>query len=152
MQLDPNLLRDSFQLVLGRAPDLTSRFYTTLFRRKPELQPMFQRRPRDVQERMLGEALGAVLDHLEDAPWLAQQLSALGANHVDYGVTRAMYDEVGAALLETLAEVADVDWTPELEEQWSLAFGTIRDLMLAGADERARAAISTSGQGLQTSL
>lgn len=137
MPLDTQLLRDSFQLVIGRAPDLTARFYTVLFRRKPELEALFQRRPRAVQERMLGEALGAVIDRLDDVPWLASQLSALGRSHSEYGVTRAMYDDVGGALLETLAEAAGSAWTPELEAAWAIAYGTIRDLMLAGAEEQA---------------
>jgi hemoglobin-like flavoprotein len=132
MELDPRLLRDSFQLVIEQAPDLTARFYETLFRRKPELEALFHSRPRAAQERMLGEALGAVLDHLEDAPWLQAQLGALGAAHVDYGVTREMYDDVGAALLETLGDAGGTAWTAELETQWTLAYGAIRDLMLAG--------------------
>ena len=137
MALDAGLLRSSFQLVIERAPDLTGRFYDTLFRRSPELEPLFSRRPRAAQERMLGEALGAVLDHLEDSPWLAEQLGAMGAAHVGYGVTPPMYDDVGAALLETLAAVAGDDWTPELAAQWTAAYGAISGLMLAGAGERA---------------
>jgi hemoglobin-like flavoprotein len=135
MALDPKLLRDSFELVIERAPDLTARFYDRLFRRKPELQALFHRRPRAVQERMLGEALGAVLAHLEDAPWLSAQLGGLGADHASYGVTHEMYDDVGAALLETLGDAGGSAWTPELEAQWTLAYAAIRDLMLAGVRE-----------------
>ena len=39
---------------------------------------MFHRSPRATQERMLADALIAVVDHLEDAPWLAEKLGALG--------------------------------------------------------------------------
>jgi hemoglobin-like flavoprotein len=139
MPLDPKLLRDSFQLVVDRAPDLTTRFYAALFRRRPELEVLFHRRPRATQEQMLAEALSAVLDHLEDAPWLTQQLGAMGARHADYGVTRVMYDDVGAALLEALADAAGSAWSAELEGQWTLAYGAIRDMMWAGAGERAPA-------------
>ncbi len=134
MALNPDLLRGSFQLVIERAPDLTARFYRVLFRRNPELEALFHRRPLEVQERMLGEALGAVLDHLEDAPWLTEQLGALGAKHVEYGVAPEMYGTVGGALLETLSAAAGSAWTQELEAQWAEAFGAIRDLMLAGAN------------------
>ena len=132
MALDPKILRDSFELVAQRTPDLTARFYDALFRRRPDLQPMFQSRPRALQEQMLGEALGAVLDHLEDAPWLKRQLAALGARHAEYGVTRAMYDDVGAALLETLAKSAGNDWTATVEDQWKQAYAAICELMWAG--------------------
>lgn len=139
MGLDPTILRESFNLAIERAPDLTARFYETLFLRKPELAAMFQSRPRATQEKMLGDALSAVLDHLEDAPWLAQQLAALGARHVEYGVTRAMYDDVGAALLETLATSTGSAWTREVESQWQLAYGAICEMMWAG--QAAQAAI-----------
>ena len=132
MALDPKILRDSFELVAQRAPDLTARFYAALFRRKPELERLFNSRPRAAQEQMLGEALTAVLDHLEDAPWLKRQLAALGARHAEYGVSRAMYDDVGAALLETLAQAAGTAWTPVVEDQWKQAYAAICQMMWAG--------------------
>ena len=37
------------------------------------------------------------------------------------------------ALLRTLAEVCDKDWSPELEAAWASAFGAIASLMQEGA-------------------
>src|SRR6187200_3150556 len=105
MSLDPNILRTSFDLVIDRCPELTLRFYEILFERYSQLQPMFSR-DRKVQSKMLAPAIAAVLDHLEDAPWLTETLGALGAKHVAYGVTNEMHDHVGDALLATLAVVA----------------------------------------------
>ena len=132
MTLDPEILRTSFDLIIDRRPDLTVRFYEILFERYPALAPMF-RRNRNAQAKMLAGAIAAVLDHLEDAPWLAATLGELGARHVEYGVTAAMYDMVGDALLATLAEVAAADWTPEVAAQWTLAYGAIAGMMHAGA-------------------
>jgi len=87
------------------------------------------------QAEMLTGALVAVVDHLEDAPWLRDTLGALGEKHVGYGVTREMYDWVGASLLATLAEVAGPAWTPEVHAAWAEAYGAIVSLMLAGARE-----------------
>src|SRR5438552_1795575 len=81
MSLDIQALRDSFALVAERAPELTGRFYEILFERNPELRSMFGRDMR-TQEEMLTRALAAVIDHLEDGPWLAETLRALGAKHV----------------------------------------------------------------------
>lgn len=134
MKLNVAILRTSFELVLEREPSLSHRFYDNLFARYPQAQAMFHRRPRETQERMLSEALGAVLDHLEDAPWLAHQLGAMGAKHVEYGVTPEMYDWVGDALLATLAQAAGPEWNDELAHEWAAAYGAITSLMLAGAD------------------
>lgn len=138
--LNVSLLQSSLELVLERQPQLTTRFYEILFERHPELAPLFDERRRDAQARMLGEALVAVVDHLEDAPWLENTLGALGARHVDYGVTPAMYDQVGQSLLAALAEAAGPAWNRELELAWGEAYGAIRHLMLAGVVQSSRVA------------
>jgi hemoglobin-like flavoprotein len=132
MTLDPDILRSSFELVIDRRPDLTLRFYEILFERYPQLERLFSR-DRTMQSKMLAGALAAVIDHLEDAPWLQRTLGALGAKHIGYGVTDEMYDMVGDALLATLGEVADEAWTPEVAAQWAMAYGAIASLMQAGA-------------------
>jgi hemoglobin-like flavoprotein len=137
MPLDPAILRSSFDLVVDRRPDLTLRFYEILFERYPELSRLFTR-DRTAQSKMLAQALAAVLDHLDDTPWLGQTLGALGGKHVGYGVTDAMYDQVGDALLATLAEIAAEAWTDEVRDQWTQAFDAIATLMKAGAREMAQ--------------
>jgi hemoglobin-like flavoprotein len=133
VSLDVELLRDSFQLVVERDPAITHRFYQHLFSDYPQLKPLFHPSRQELQERMLGEALGAVLDHLEDAPWLQSTLAALGKKHVGYGVTDEMYDWVGASLLKTFAEVAGSDWNAETAAVWTAAYGAIAGMMKAGA-------------------
>ena len=132
MALDVPLLRQSFELVLERNPTVTTRFYEILFERYPATRPLFRRNAKQVQEAMLAKALVAVMGHLEDAPWLEQTLGALGARHVDYGVTPEMYGWVGDALLSTLTEVAGSDWTPALAANWGEAYGVIVSLMRKG--------------------
>ena len=133
MSLNVALLRQSFELVVDRAPDLTHRFYEILFARHPEVRLLFGRNnTRAIQEQMLTRALVAVMDHLEDAPWLAETLGALGDKHVAYGATNEMYAWVGDALVATLAEVAGDMWTPEVERAWLEAYGAIAGLMKGG--------------------
>jgi hemoglobin-like flavoprotein len=133
MSLNVALLRTSFDLVVEKAPDLTARFYVNLFALYPQTKHMFTPSRQKEQENMLTQALVAVLDHLEDAPWLATTLRGLGARHVNYGVSDEMYDWVGHSLLVTLEEVAGDAWSDELKEAWSAAFGAISGLMKEGA-------------------
>ena len=135
MSLNVALLRSSFDLVVERQPQLTHRFYEILFQRYPQAKALFVRHTLAAQEQMLTDALVAVMDHLEDAPWLTSTLKGLGAKHKGYGVTNEMYGWVGASLLATLAEVAAGDWTKAHETAWSDAFGAIAGLMQAGAAE-----------------
>jgi hemoglobin-like flavoprotein len=133
MSLNVPLLRSSFDLVVERSPQLTTRFYEILFARYPQVKPLFGRNTTTHQAQMLTSALCAVIEHLEDAPWLTETLGAMGKKHIDYGVTDEMYDYVGASLLAALAEAAGPDWTPELQEAWATAYGAIAGLMQAGA-------------------
>jgi hemoglobin-like flavoprotein len=133
MSLDVPLLRASFELVVERQPQLTTRFYEILFSRYPQVQPLFGRNSGTHQAHMLTQALVAVLEHLEDAPWLTQTLGAMGKKHVDYGVSEEMYGWVGASLLAALGEAAGPHWSPKLEQAWAAAYGAIAGLMQAGA-------------------
>jgi len=133
MSLDVEALRSSFDLVVERSPDVVHRFYEILFERHPEVRSMFSRNSAAAQEKMLTGALVAVLEHLEDAPWLEGQLTALGAKHVSYGVRDEMYDWVGACLIAALKDAAGEAWTARVEAAWVAAFGAIAGLMLAGA-------------------
>ena len=131
MALDVVLLRDSFNLVATTNPRITTRFYEILFERYPQTQAMFPVANRARQAEMLTGALVAVMDHLDDAPWLTDTLGALGEKHLDYGVTREMYDWVGACLLAALAETAADKWNRQLEAAWAEAYGAIVSLMVA---------------------
>jgi len=127
------LLRASFERVVEHHPDITHHFYEILFERYPQVRALFGRNSREAQEQMLTRALVAVVDHLEDASWLVETLTALGAKHVDYGVTDEMYDWVGESLLAALARAEGLHWTPEVEASWTAAYGFIATTMQAGA-------------------
>jgi hemoglobin-like flavoprotein len=133
MSLDVDALRESFELVVESNPAIMTRFYEILFERYPEAKRLFGRHSQKAQEEMLTRALVAVLDHLEDAPWLTETLFALGARHAGYGVKDEMYGWVGECLLATLAETAGSAWTPRVETAWRNAYAAISNTMMAGA-------------------
>jgi hemoglobin-like flavoprotein len=133
MALNVGLLRSSFEVVANANPRFVTRFYEILFERYPQAKPLFPASGMARQEEMLTGALIAVVDHLEDAPWLKETLGALGAKHAGYGVKPEMYDWVGGSLLATLAEVAGPAWTPELNAAWAEAYGAIVSMMQAPA-------------------
>lgn len=131
--LNVPLLRSSFAMVIDREPEITRNFYQLLFERYPSVRPLFSSTDMRKQEKMLAQALAAVLEHIENGDWLADHLVALGAKHVEYGVTDNMYDWVGECLLDALADAAGAAWTTELDDAWSDALEAVSDLMLTGA-------------------
>lgn len=143
--MQPNeIIRTNLELVATRAPDLTHRFYERLFATHPAVKSMFGRRSQAAQEKMLLDALVAVVDHLEDARWLETTLRALGAKHVEYGVRDEMYPLVADTLVATLADVSAEAWAPEVETAWRAALGFVATTMIAGAREH-RATLTPTG-------
>ena len=131
--MDVEILRASFKMVENREPDFAARLYEILFSRYPQVRPLFGRNSPELQQRMLYQALVAVLDHLEDAFWLEDALMKYGARHAQYGVTEEMYDWFGECLFAALAEIEGSSWKPPLAAAWSEAYGVISGLMKAGA-------------------
>ena len=130
--LDVDALRSSFELVIARSPQMTTRFYEVLFQQHPEARPLFGT-SLEAQQEMLTRTLVAVIDRVEDGVWLEGMLRSLGAKHLDYRVTDEMYPWVTGALLTTLAEIAAEEWTPRVALAWSDALDTISRLMIEGA-------------------
>ncbi|UPG67851.1 globin domain-containing protein [Gordonia hongkongensis] len=127
--LNPEVLQDSLSLVIDDEQKLMLDFYDRLFAEHPEVRPMFGTDLRP-QATMLQEAIGAVLDHLDDAEWLGRTLGALGRRHNDLGVTPEMYGWVADALVTTMAEHGGGAWTGEMTAAWNDALGAVAGLML----------------------
>jgi hemoglobin-like flavoprotein len=144
MALDIDLVRTSFATALSRDPDLTRHFYQDLFDRHPEARRLFGRHAPEVQERMLANTLVAAVEHLDDAPWLRENLAELGARHAGYGVTAAMYGWVGESLLATLRRAAGDDWTNAHQDAWTEVYETITQMMLDGQSSAERATAPTA--------
>jgi hemoglobin-like flavoprotein len=136
MALQTDLLRESLGVVVAKESEITRHFYEVLFARYPQVRPLFgQRQAAEQQQKMLQEAIVAVVDRIEDGAWLAQTLRAMGRQHLDYGVTEAMYPWVGECLLATFEDIAGDDWRSEYTPAWADAYAAISGLMLQGASE-----------------
>lgn len=141
---DKELIEANLAVVVERAPDLTTRFYANLFRYHPELQRLFGRRSSAAQEKMLLEAIVAVVEHMDDPAWLQSTLRPLGAKHVSYGVTAPMYPIVAETLILTLGEASGSAWNATVEAAWLRAILAVANEMLAGARDLETDAAPTS--------
>jgi hemoglobin-like flavoprotein len=125
-------LRRSFDLMLEREPDLGTRFYERLLERDPDVADLFDPRRLLHQEGMLVQALRFVLEYIDSPRALAQAFGARGEQHVDHGVTDAMYELFGVCLWATFAEIADDAWTPTVAQAWADLYTVIVQMMRAG--------------------
>ena len=78
--------------------------------------------------------------HCATCTSIAPFLADLGARHARYGVGAEHYPLVGAALLETMAEVAGAAWQPAFTTEWARAYQLVAQIMIDGAEQSAAAA------------
>ena len=79
--------------------------------------------------------LGALIAMLERRGALETELKAMGARHAGYGVEERHYETVSRALLCMLEEVLADEFTPAVQEAWTLLYAQVESLMKLGAAE-----------------
>ena len=133
------LVQQSFAKVEPIAEAAAVMFYDRLFEIAPAVKPMF---PADMaeQRRKLMATLAIVVNGLGDLPSILPAASALATRHVSYGAKAEHYPVVGAALLWTLEKGLGDDWTPEVADAWTTAYGTLSGFMIMQAYGRPQAA------------
>jgi len=134
MNLDPEVLESSFDLVAARGDELMDVFYARLFAAAPAVRPLFPATDMQRQKAMLLATLVLLRKSLRNLEAIVPKLRDLGARHVAYGATPEHYPVVGEILIASMAEIAGSAWTPEYERAWSEAFGIVATAMLEGAE------------------
>jgi hemoglobin-like flavoprotein len=133
--MDLDALETSFDLVASRGDELVATFYSRLFAVAPAVRPLFAGTDMARQKQMLLAALVLLRQSLRNLDAVVPTLHKLGARHVAYGAQPEHYPVVGAALIESMAEIAGDAWENRFAEAWSEAFGVVAGAMIAGAAE-----------------
>jgi hemoglobin-like flavoprotein len=131
-------VQNSFRTLEPVAESAMMKFYDRLFEVDPTLRTMF-RSSREEQAKKLAMVVGVVVKSLDRPEQILGAVKELGRRHLDYGVTDAHYDAVGAALLWTLEQGLGDAFTPEVKDGWTSAYG-----LLAGIMREAAAAAAAS--------
>ncbi|MFB2921391.1 globin domain-containing protein [Aerosakkonema funiforme] len=131
--LQVELLESSFAKIKPQLPEFVVSFYDNLFAANPGVKPLFAHIDMKKQHKKLLSALVLVVESLRKPEALRQVLQDLGSRHVAYGALPIYYPPVVSALLVTLEQYLQQDWTPEVKVAWENAFATIANVMLSGA-------------------
>jgi hemoglobin-like flavoprotein len=133
MTLNVELIEKSFARVDNNGTEFTERFYAILLVDYPELQPLFANVHMEKQGKQLFQSLVFTVNNLRNPNTLTGTLRGLGTRHVKYGVLPQHYPMVGSSLLKTFETSLGTDWTPEVQQAWTDAYGAVAQLMLEGA-------------------
>jgi nitric oxide dioxygenase len=133
------LVQQSFAKVAPISEQAAVLFYDRLFEVAPSVKSLF---PADLteQRRKLMATLAYVVGGLGDLQSILPAASSLATRHVSYGAKPEHYPVVGGALLWTLEKGLGDDWTPDVAEAWTAAYGTLSDFMILQAYGRPQAA------------
>jgi hemoglobin-like flavoprotein len=126
MTAPANPIQHSFELAAERCEDLTPLVYRRLFREYPEAEPLFRREASDlVKGSMLALTIDAVLDFAGDRTGNFRLIGCEVESHDAYGTPRELFGRFFGVISDTLREVLQTDWSPEIEAAWQRLLGEI---------------------------
>ncbi|NQZ79765.1 MAG: PAS domain-containing protein, partial [Colwellia sp.] len=145
-----SLVQESWKKVKPIAPQAAEIFYNTLFEMDPSVKPLFKG---DIVEQgvKLMTMLDTAVSLLNSPDKLIPAVQKLGAGHVNYGVTAAHYDTVGAALLKTLEIGLGDAFTAPVKKAWTAVYTVLAKTMIEAA-EHASSAQPNKSKGKNTAM
>ena len=130
--LDIDVIEKNFALLAPQGENIVKKFYKELFKRFPEVIPLFEGTTPEKQQTKLLAALKLVVSNLRNTDALVNALTEMGKRHQGYGIKPEQYAAVTSTLLDILSEFAGEAWTDNVAHAWSNALDLVVDTMLAG--------------------
>lgn len=122
------LVKTTWSKVAPNADQVAVLFYSRLFEIAPEVKPLFKGDMIE-QGKKLMQMLALAVNGLPKLDTIVGAVQEMGVRHTGYGVEPQHYDMVGAALLWTLEQGLGEDYTPEVAEAWTEAYGVLSTTM-----------------------
>lgn len=128
-----DLVQSSWAKVAPIADQAADIFYGHLFENNPGVRALF---PDDMsgQKKALMGMLAVAVNGLSKLDTILPAVQDLGPRHVKYGTKAEHYPVVGGSLLYTLGAGLGDDFTPEVEEAWTVAYNTLASVMIEAAE------------------
>jgi len=126
------LIRQSWQKISPIADTAATLFYQRLFELDPSLRALFPENLANQRAKLMN-MLAVVVNNLDALRPLIPTIQALGRRHVNYGVRAEHYATVGAALLWALGQGLGEDFSDEVQEAWTVAYGVLSSTMCEAA-------------------
>ena len=122
------LVQMSWRRVLPIKDAAAELFYYRLFGMDPTLRELFSGDMEEQSARLMQMVTAAVrgLDRMDA---LLPVVRELGMRHLNFGVRDEHYGTVGSALLWTLEQALQDDFTPEVKSAWIKVYGVLSQTM-----------------------
>jgi len=132
--MDAQRLKDNFAQVADHGLEVADYFYADLFEQNPGYRSLFPA-SMEQQHKVLLSALAQIVAWVDKPDELIPYLQELGRSHRGFGVSAEHYPAVGASLIATLRYFSGPSWGPELEKDWTAAYGVVAEVMVKAGEE-----------------
>lgn len=130
---DIELVQGSWNRVLPLKKEAAELFYRKLFELDPGLRRLFTGNMEE-QGAKLMQMITAAVNGLNRLEALLPVVRQLGARHGTYGVRDEHYDTVATALLWTLEQGLQDEFTAEVKAAWIKVYGVLSQVMRESHD------------------
>ena len=114
-----NPIERSFELAAERCEDLTPLVYRRLFSQHPEAEAMFRSEGSDpVKGSMLALTIDAIMDFAGERSGRFRLITCEVSSHDAYGTPRDLFVAFFDVIAQTLREILETEWSPEIEGAW----------------------------------
>ncbi|GAM42106.1 hypothetical protein EIK77_008032 [Talaromyces pinophilus] len=111
---------------------ITRVFYRNMLAAHPELKSVFNMTNQHTghQAKVLAQALYAYAANIHSLEVLGPMLELVCQKHASLHITPDQYDIVGKYLIEAMQEVLGDNFTPDIQDAWTAAYGQLAGLMI----------------------
>jgi len=125
-----NPIGRSFELAAERCEDLTPLVYRRLAAAYPETLTMFRSEGSElVKGSMLAMTIEAILDFAGERSGKFRMIECEVISHDGYGTPRELFVAFFGVIAQTLREILESDWTPEIDAAWRKLLAEIEDMV-----------------------
>ena len=130
-------VKSTIPLLEDAGTAITEHFYSRMFSHNPELQNIFNmsNQASGRQQFALFAAIAAYAKHLETPAALATMVERIAHKHSSMHIQPDHYQIVGHHLIETLRELAAEQFTQEVEDAWTAAYGQLANIFINREEE-----------------
>ncbi|MBJ2137525.1 NO-inducible flavohemoprotein [Paraglaciecola chathamensis] len=125
-------VKSTIPLLESAGVAITDHFYQRMFRLNPELKNIFNmaNQANGRQQFALFNAIAAYAKNIDNLGVLGEIVERVAQKHTSFFIQPEHYDIVGHHLIETLRELAPEDFTPDVEQAWSEAYGALAEVFI----------------------
>ncbi|MGD6792619.1 NO-inducible flavohemoprotein [Metabacillus indicus] len=131
-QKNIEIIQSTVPVLKEKGVDITTRFYSNLFRDYPELLNIFNHanQKKGRQQTALANTVYAAALHIHQLHMILPAVEQIAHKHRSLGVKEEHYPIVGEYLLGAIKEVLGEAATPEILEAWGEAYGVIAGVFI----------------------